>query len=97
MRKPTCAVPDCGRPVKAAGQCRTHRKQFLKTGRVWPIRPPSRKGVVAVAGRYFTADCAITLTEYAQEHGITAHAAMTDVLEAWARRKKRRDSRKPRK
>ena len=85
-----CSVEGCGRPVRARGYCQTHYKQIRKLGKVRPIkvkRPP-RENTVRYAGFTLTAMAADLLGAEAERRGLAPNALITDILEAWAKRRK---------
>jgi len=91
--KGTCSVADCGRRAKARGLCQTHWKRLRETGKVGgPIKPvrPRRLGAVRVGGCSLSPHAVKTVERYAGERGVAVNAVVTDVLEAWARRRNRR-------
>ena len=66
-------------------------KKRLEQG---PRRKP-RRGTVKVAGRNFTKDTAEVIDQVAQQRGQSPNAVIVDVLEGWAKRVTRRESRPP--
>jgi hypothetical protein len=88
---PACRAPDCNRPVRARGLCQTHYNHDRNTGRLEPIRPrrPPRRGTTKrLSGHVLTHECAAAVSSHAKDRGLAVNAVITDVLEAWARRRR---------
>jgi hypothetical protein len=90
---PACWAPECHRPVRARGLCQTHYNQHRHTGRLEPIRPqrrPRRGTNTRLSGHVLTCECAAAVSSYAKDRGLAVNAVITDVLEAWARRRRKK-------
>lgn len=89
-----CNVSGCGRPISARGLCQTHYRQVRSDGVSRPIRPyrKRRTGTRKLQGLSISTDCASAIELRAEEAGKAPAAVIADVLEAWAkhRRRKRR-------
>lgn len=88
----TCVVADCGRPRNAHGYCQTHGRQMRDTGRIRPIRPYRSRsaGTTKFAGLRLTPGCAQAIKRHAKTHNLSHGAAITTVLERWAKSRTRR-------
>ena len=80
----------CGRPIRARGLCQTHYKQVRKLGRTRPIKAKRapREDTVRYAGFTLTSLAASLLEAEAVRRGLAPNALITDILEAWAKRRK---------
>jgi hypothetical protein len=85
-----CALPGCGRQLRARGLCVTHYEQMRTTGTATAIRPmrTPRKDTVKVCSRSVSRECAAQLRRYARERGWSLNRTMTEVLERWHRRRR---------
>jgi hypothetical protein len=83
--RPPCAATDCDRPSFAKGLCQTHYRQQRTTGKVKRIRPyrPRSSGTVKFSGLRLTSRCAELVQEHARQRGISAGAAIAELLEDW--------------
>lgn len=86
-----CSEEGCDRPVRSKGLCQTHYKQMRKFGRTRPIKAKRapREHTVRFAGLSLTPEAAEVLTREAKRRKIAANALITDILEEWARRRKK--------
>jgi hypothetical protein len=91
-----CTVPECGRPAYARGLCQSHNRQMRTLGRVEPIHPyrPRSQGTVKYDQFRVTSLCADKLTAYAVSRGLTPGAAIAEVLEDWAARRRKKGGRR---
>jgi len=80
-----CKVKGCGRPNYARGYCQTHHRQFLRTGKVSPIRRyrPRSPGTLKFAGLRLSPQTVEALQELAEAEGLSDGAAIAQVLEEW--------------
>lgn len=87
-----CSVEGCGRPVRSRGLCQTHYKQVRKFGKTKPIKSkrPPREHTVRFAGLSLTPETADTLSRESKRRGIAPNALITDILEDWAKKRKRK-------
>jgi hypothetical protein len=83
-------VSGCGRPIRARGLCQTHYKHLRKFGKVRAIKPKreGRTGTVRYSGLSLTSGCADALQHLARQRSVAPNAIITDILEAWAKRRK---------
>ncbi|HLL53509.1 MAG TPA: hypothetical protein VK447_08190 [Myxococcaceae bacterium] len=83
--------------MRARGLCQTHYNQQREHGRTWPISPvrPPREGEVVrlASGQRVTRECADVLKRVAKERGQAINQVVTDVVEAWVKRRGSRRSR----
>ncbi len=81
----TCTGPDCNRASYARGLCQTHHRQQITTGKLKAIRPYRKRstGTVKFSGLRLSQHCARTLKAYAKQRGISAGAAIAEILEDW--------------
>ncbi len=89
-KKRLCTVPGCGRPLRAMGLCQTHYKHKRKHGKLLPIkvkRPP-REVTVKYAGLSLTPEAADVLKRESRRLNIAPNALITDIVEAWTRRRR---------
>ncbi len=80
-----CTVEECGRRVSARGLCQTHHRQMQLDGKVKPIRRYRRRraGTVKFSGLRLTPHCVAVVKAYARRRGISAGAAIAEILEEW--------------
>lgn len=85
-----CSVPGCSRPTRARGLCQTHYKHLRKFGKVRAIKPKreGRPGTVRYSGLSLTSNCATALQSLAKQRNVAPNAIITDILEAWAKRRR---------
>ncbi len=90
QRARMCSVSGCGRPIRARGLCQTHYKHLRKFGKVRAIKPKreGRMGTVRYSGLSLTSGCADALQYLAKQRNVAPNAIITDILEAWAKRRK---------
>lgn len=84
-----CSVPGCGRHVRARGYCQTHYNQLRTTGTLRPIPPrrPKRLNAVRINGFVVSTACAEAMKRYARRRGWSVNYVLTEILEAWTRRR----------
>jgi hypothetical protein len=68
--------------------CQTHHRQWVTSGRTWPIRPYRRRApnTVKFAGLRLTPTSARAIARYAEARGLSHSAAIAQLLEQWTGR-----------
>jgi len=85
-----CEFEGCGRPFYTKGLCQTHHRQRQATGTLKPIRRYRDRscGNIKFAGLRLTPYCVERIQRIVDARGISVSAALSEILDAWARRQK---------
>jgi hypothetical protein len=90
----TCTIPDCDRPLFARELCRSHYARRGKRNARAPIRAKRPAGEVEnISGLLLSLPTGRVIRRVARERGTSEHAVIIDVIENWAARHARADSR----
>lgn len=91
-REKLCSVPNCGRPFFARGLCQTHDRQLRTTGELRPIRHYRTRapGTVKLAGHRVSASSADVIRAEAKRRKRSLGALISEIVEGWAARRKKR-------